>query len=86
MNFFEKTQLCKCPTIEIRNQVIAVLNKNNIPFEKKVKRDKFSLKNINIKQGKFGLFYMIYASKNDYDNAKKLLKENKIETDLLDEA
>lgn len=79
LNFSEKTQLCKCPTIEIRNQVISILSKNNIHFEKKVKRDKFRLKNINIKEDQFDIFYIIYVSKNDHENAKNLLKEQKIE-------
>lgn len=79
LNFSEKTQLCKCPTIEIRNQVISILSTNNIHFEKKVKREKFKLKDINIKKGQFGISYIVYVLKKDYENAKNLLKENNIE-------
>ncbi len=78
LNFSEKTQLCKCPAIAIRNHVISILSTNNIHFEKKIKREKFILKDINIKEDQFGISYIIYVLKKDYENAKNLLKKNNI--------
>ncbi len=80
MTLFDKTQLCKCPTIELRNKIVALLGRHNILSEKKLKREKPILKS-DIKNDDFGTVHCIYVHKQHLEKAKELLKEHEIEVE-----
>lgn len=77
MIFFQKKQLCICPSLDVRNKVITILTGSKIAFQKKIKRDKSILK-ANIKENQFGILYYIFVAPNDFDKASELLQINQI--------
>lgn len=75
MTLFDKTQLCKCPTIELRNKIVALLGRHNITSEKKLKRETSLLK---ADFDHFNTVHYIYVDKKQLEKAKEVLKENQI--------